>query len=181
MSEADSRVRHFALAIALVATAASAQQKPPPPDPCAAAESRQFDFWIGDWDVLDKSGKRVGTNRIAAIYGCVLHESWKAGAFEGQSFNRHDRARGVWHQTWVDSGGNLLLLEGGLRDGAMVMSDRGLPGKRDAARINEIAWTPGPDGTVRQHWRASGDGGKTWKDVFDGRYVRSSRSQPRGP
>jgi hypothetical protein len=25
---------------------------------------RQFDFWVGDWDVLDPAGNVVGTNKI---------------------------------------------------------------------------------------------------------------------
>jgi hypothetical protein len=154
-------------------------QTPPAPTPCTQAEVRQFDFWIGDWDVFLPDGKLAGTNRIAPLYGCVLHESWKTPRGEGQSFNRYDTVRGVWHQTWVDSWGSLLLIEGGLKDGAMVMSDASLPGKKDQALINEIAWTPNADGTVRQHWRASRDGGKTWTTSFDGKYVRSSRAQPR--
>ncbi|CAN5170593.1 hypothetical protein BH11PSE14_BH11PSE14_24070 [soil metagenome] len=34
---------------------ADAQRKRPPP-PCASAEHRQFDFWLGDWQVFDKTG-----------------------------------------------------------------------------------------------------------------------------
>jgi hypothetical protein len=152
----------------------------PPAAPCSAAQGRQFDFWIGDWDVFAPDGKLAGTNRIEAIYGCVLHESWKSATVAGQSFNVFDADRGVWHQTWVDSTGSLLVIEGTFRDGTMAMSDAMLPGKRDAQQLNEILWTPQADGSVRQHWRASADGGKTWKTSFDGRYVRSSRPQPRG-
>jgi len=148
-----------------------------PPQPCSAPESKQFDFWIGDWDVYGPKGKIAGTNRIDKMYGCVIHESWKSASIEGQSFNAYDADRGVWHQTWVDSGGTLLLLEGGLRRGAMTMSDRNVPRKKDPLQVNEITWTPNADGSVRQHWRVSGDGGKTWKTSFDGKYMRSSRPQ----
>ena len=148
--------------------------------PCAEPESRQFDFWIGDWDVFDPSGKQVGTNRIAPIYDCVLHESWKATRVsEGQSFNRYDTERAVWHQTWVDNQGSLLLLEGGLKDGTMVLSDATTPRRKPGAAVNEIRWSRNPDGSVRQHWQSSADGGKTWKTEYDGRYVRSSRPQPK--
>jgi hypothetical protein len=158
------------------AIAAAAQM---PPAPCSAAESRQFDFWIGDWDVFTPNGKLAGANRIEAIYGCVLHESWKSATVQGQSLNVFDADRGVWHQTWIDSTGSLLVIEGKFSGGAMTMSDAALPGKKDAKAVNEITWTPQPDGTVRQHWRVSADGGKTWSTSFDGKYVRSSRPQPR--
>jgi hypothetical protein len=165
---------------ALLATGCCAQaQTTPPPDPCAQPESRQFDFWIGDWDVFTPDGKLAGANRIAPLYGCVLHEYWKAARMEGQSFNRYDRARGVWHQTWIDSQGTILVLEGGMKDGAMVLTDATTPGRKPGAALNEIAWTRNGDGTVRQLWRMSKDGGQTWAVAFDGKYVRSGRPQPR--
>ena len=38
--------------LALAPGAASqAQQPPPPPAGCSSPESRQFDFWVGRWDV----------------------------------------------------------------------------------------------------------------------------------
>jgi hypothetical protein len=140
------------------------------PKPCTEPQVTEFDFWIGDWDVYRADGKLAGTNRIARIYGCVLHEAWTTpSGGGGQSFSRFDPKRGVWHQTWVDSYGTLLLIEGGLRDGAMVLTD---------ASGNEISWRKQADGTVRQHWRATKDGGKTWATIFDGKYVRSGRPQP---
>lgn len=172
--------RPFArLAAGLACWCAIAAAAQTPAAPCSAPESRQFDFWIGDWDVFTPNGKLAGTNRIEAIYGCVLHESWKSATVQGQSLNVFDADRSVWHQTWIDSTGSLLVIEGKLSGGAMTMSDAALPGKKDVKAVNEITWTPQPDGTVRQHWRVSADGGKTWSTSFDGKYVRSSRPQAR--
>ena len=169
------------LAGAGCAHAQSTAPTPAPAKPCLDAESHQFDFWIGDWDVFNPKGVQVGTNRIAPIYGgCVLHESWKATkVVEGQSFNRYDPDRGVWHQTWVDNGGSLLLLEGGMKGAEMVLSDAGTPGRKPDAQINEVRWSKNSDDSVRQVWTTSKDGGKTWTTAFDGKYVRSSRPQPR--
>ena len=167
-----------ALLLCAAAGAASAAEPAAPSPHCADPANRQFDFWLGDWDVFNPEGKQVGTNRIALVYGCVLHESWKTPrGYEGQSFNRYDADRGVWHQTWVDNQGTLLLLEGGLKDGAMALSDASTPGRKPGAPLNEIRWTKNDDGTVRQHWQSSADGGKTWKTAFDGKYVRSGRPQ----
>ena len=93
------------------ASAALAQQPAPAPaQPCAAPEYRQFDFWVGDWDVHDPSGKRVGENRITRIHnGCALLEEWRGdGDVTGSSLNLYDKQRSKWHQTWVDSGGNAV-------------------------------------------------------------------------
>ena len=166
-------LRRAAAALGLaIPLAASAQA---PAAPCPAPEAKQFDFWIGDWDVFTPDGKLAGTNRIEKLYGCVLHESWHNAKVQGRSFNVYDADRGVWHQTWIDSTGSLLVIEGALRGGSMSLSDATLPGKKDARQLNEITWTPNADGSVRQHWRVSADGGKTWTTSFDGKYVRARR------
>ena len=180
----------MSVAILLGTPLASAQTTPPlptppapnapPAKPCTSIEKRQFDFWIGDWDVTTPDGKAAGTNLIKPILnGCVLHENWNgAGGFAGQSFNAYDAKRKVWHQTWVDGQGGLLMLEGSFENGAMTLSDKDLPGKADPQAINEIAWTTIAGSAVRQLWRTSVDGGKTWAVAFDGKYVRAAREQP---
>jgi hypothetical protein len=157
----------IAVAVLLLAFAmtASAAEKP---KPCAAPEHRQFDFWVGDWTVTTPDGQHAGDNRIESILdGCAISENWKgAKGGAGHSYSAYDRDRKVWHQTWVDKQGGLLLLEGGLRNGAMVLS--GMQG----ATLNRVTWTPQPDGGVRQLWESSTDQGKHWTTVFDGRYQR---------
>ena len=134
--------------------------------------AREFDFWIGDWDVYGPKGKQVGHNTITDMYGNgMLHEHWHgAGGVEGRSINGYDADRGCWHQTWMDGTGGVLLLDGGLRDEAMVLE---APGQR-------ITWTrltDDPDGAeVRQVWESSEDGGETWTVAFDGRYRRREAS-----
>jgi hypothetical protein len=148
----------------------------PAPAACAAPEYRQFDFWVGDWDVLDPAGKLIGTNSITREYdGCVLQEHWEAHGPRkqtGSSFNTYHAAAGKWHQTWVDSAGGFLLLDGGLVGQSMVLGGEML-GRRGLR--HRITFTPMPDGRVRQFWESSPDGGKTWNVAFDGTYVRRQR------
>jgi hypothetical protein len=144
--------------------------------PCSAPAHRQFDFWAGEWEVRDPEGAVVGRNRITHLFGgCALREEWEgASGFQGTSLNVHDAARGGWHQTWVDAAGSLLLLDGGLRDGTMVLEGtapaREAPGQQTRHRISWSLLDGDPD-RLRQRWEASADGA-TWETVFDGRYSR---------
>ena len=130
---------------------------------CQAPEYRQFDFWVGEWTLTTPDGKTAGTNRITKIAnGCALLEEWTgATGLTGKSLNIYDASRKVWHQTWVDSSGTLLQIEGTFANGVMRME----------SKSDRITWTPEPDGP-RQVWEQTGDGGTTWKTVFDGRYHR---------
>jgi hypothetical protein len=100
-------------ALAAVTLLFAIQPPAAPPPECKAAEHRQFDFWVGDWDVVPNGkpaapGQKPSRNTIVKSHGgCVLVENWDAGTQTGQSFNIYDRSRGQWHQTWVDSNGGL--------------------------------------------------------------------------
>jgi hypothetical protein len=144
---------------------AGAQQR----KPCIADAFRQFDFWVGNWQVFDPSGKRVGSNRIERAHGgCALIESWQGnGGLSGTSLNIHDRSDGQWHQTWVDSSGTRLSLSGGMEGQRMVMKSAA----SNTGHVNRISWEPLVGGKVRQLWETSADGGKTWVTAFDGLYV----------
>jgi hypothetical protein len=139
--------------------------------------ARDFDFWIGEWDVFGPQGRRVGTNSIAPLFGgSAISERWRGnGGVEGRSLNAYDAHTGRWHQTWVDSTGGLLLLDGGLVDGSMVLRGTAPPDGGGAPERQRITWTPEPDG-VRQHWESSADDGATWATAFDGHYRRRGGS-----
>ena len=126
-------------------TLAHAEQRPDPRPPCATPEHRQFDFWLGTWDVHTPDGKRAGANTIRlTLGGCVLQENWQgAGGHSGTSYNIYDAPRQRWHQTWVDDEGQLLQLDGTYVDGKMVLV-RG-DGRLDRAR-NQAAHHLAADG-----------------------------------
>ena len=148
----------------------------PPPPACATPDHRAFDFWLGTWDVTAKGQSApTAVNKITMQHrGCVIREEYttKSG-YTGMSMSFYDAAQKKWHQTWMGADGSALIIEGGLDDsGAMVLSNKNTPYYLQGTPINRVTWTPNADGSVRQHWQASQDDGKTWSDVFDGVYVK---------
>lgn len=139
------------------------------PKPCDAPEYRQFDFFAGEWDAYEigTPEKLVGHNTVTPMVGgCALREVYRQNdGLEGESFSLYDARRRVWHQSWVTNSGQLLLLDGGLENGRMVLTgtDRAIDGK--SAVIRGI-WSVVPGG-VREKAERSADGGKTWSPVFD--------------
>jgi hypothetical protein len=145
---------------------------------CDSSGHGQFDFWLGDWNITQPDGSPGGVSNIRReLDGCAVMESYQGG--NGRSLNLYDRARGRWTQTYIDGGGLLLRLAGGLdASGAMVMEDdvRTTPSGR---RLKDrITWAPRADGAVQQTWRQSVDGGATYATVFDGTYRRAEFTPP---
>lgn len=154
----------------LLPSAKMNEQTPTGDDPAR----REFDFWLGRWRVHAPGDELAGRSRIEAEYdGCVIHEQYESvRGFRGESLNIYDAGRRVWHQSWVDNTGALLLLEGGLVDGSMVLEGQVLDARGQAVR-HRISWTPGADGSVRQHWQTA-DASGAWATAFDGRYTRDA-------
>ena len=78
-----------------------------PPKPCGQDAFRQFDFWVGEWDVVfnpdtrpanappPSPGRKPAINVIEKAHdGCVIIENWNDGqGGTGQSFNLYDRVK----------------------------------------------------------------------------------------
>lgn len=185
------RVAFRALSVAVLpllpASELAAQQAPPAganPDsvrtPCRFEPIRkQFDFWIGAWDVHPwaqpgASGARMGTNTIVPdLEHCVLVEHWTgAGGGSGKSWNWYDRNLGNWRQLWVATGGGTLdYTHGEFRDGAMRFRGHTV-GPRGRRIEQRLTFSKIHDDTVRQLFETSADSGRTWTPGFDGRYIR---------
>ncbi len=160
------------LAVLLVAQASlRAQSAPPPP-----TETKQFDFWVGDWTVTTPDGKPAGENRIEKIgAGWGLLENWTgAGGGVGKSLNTWLPEKKQWRQFWVGNGG-ALELAGGLNERGEMVLTGATPTASGGVQVERITWTPNADGTVRQRWEQSTDGGATWTTAFDGLYRRKAR------
>lgn len=140
--------------------------------PCSGSEYRQFDFWLGKWSVETPDGKTAGTNEITQILsGCALREEWTGvTGSRGTSYSMFDARSGLWHQTWVDNGGLLLVLDGKFEDGKMVL--HGTKQSGDSLTVmHEISWEPIEGGRVVQRWTTSRDRGTTWQVVFESIYL----------
>ena len=164
--------RDSILASVLLAVLAATATPPVIAAPCDTQAHRAFDFWLGTWEVRTPDGKLAGVNRIDREYGgCVLHERYTTErGYSGESLNVYDASRNVWHQTWVDTSGTLLLLEGGLHGDAMVLEGQ-TTGKDGTRTKHRITWTANADGSVRQFWESTDATGQ-WTTAFDGRYTR---------
>lgn len=146
------------------------------PHPCQGMpEFSQFDFWLGTWDVRLSDGKRVGTNRITKEQGgCVLVENWTSGrGGTGISLNYYDPDAQQWVQNWVDAGGSLITIRGGLQDDGSMLLEGFIQSVGQAGKhAFRGRWTVLDDQRVEQFFEESQDDGATWSEWFRGFYSR---------
>lgn len=145
--------------------------------PCDSPAHHQFDFWLGDWLVIDMStNELVAYDRVEKqVRGCAVVQSmtWLTDQYRprGQNFRFAGTSTSVlagdkWTMLWVDVGGGSVLLSGTLqKDGSLefitpVARDEGF-GKGQYTRG---VWIPHEDGTVTNTGYL-GDG-KTWQKPY---------------
>jgi hypothetical protein len=145
--------------------------------PCAHQEGfRDFDFWIGEWDVHLANGTPAGSNVIESIErGCALTEHWTSvNGGTGMSINYFDKASGEWVQVWNAESGGQINIRGGLTDDGMALEGYiHYVGNGTTAPFRGL-WTSLPDGRVRQYFEQSNDEGQTWVPWFEGFYTRKN-------
>ncbi len=168
------------LACGAPAIAQTAPQASPPPG-CDTPESHQFDFWVGKWEVHPNGAHLIIAHSLIEkrYSGCAIRENWMPVGKEisggGGSLSLYDSRQRKWRQTWIDSTGTRVDLDGKFADGVMAIT--GLwenftgPGKDALVRMS---YQLQPDGQVRQWGEASSDGGRTWQQTFDFLYRRVS-------
>ena len=136
---------------------------------------RQFDFWVGEWNVFALNGQQAGTSKVERLLdSCVLLENWyTANGSSGKSFNAFNGAKGKWQQYWVDnSGGVTEYMNGRFENGSMIMETEKIQQPNQTFRIMRMTFTPLSKDKVRQHGQSSTDGGQAWKTDFDLEYRR---------
>lgn len=148
--------------------------------PCSKPENRRFDFWIGEWDVYAKNGKKAGDSKITVILdSCVILEEWTSATaqqglvYSGKSFNSYNAATKQWQQTWTDNTGNtteFLRGEAG-KDEIIYYADK-VTGPKGENFMRRLTFTKLEADKVRQHGERSDDGGKTWTTEYDLEYRR---------
>lgn len=141
---------------------------------CQSAPYKQFNFWVGEWEVLDTNSNVIGHNSILKKENnCLIHENWKSTkGFTGESFNYFDSSDSTWNQLWIGQQGNILKLKGKYNDNlkSMVLSDK--HSNPNGNIINEITWTKTEKGNVIQTWKTFNTLEKKEQIIFKGIYQR---------
>ena len=175
-------IRNIGVAVMLAAScAAQAQGNSTKPAPCSEAQQKQFDFWVGAWDLTwpgNSAGEVAhGTNNVSLILdGCVVQESFSGGEampLRGMSVSLFNARSGKWQQTWVDNEGAYLDFVGEFRDGQMTLAREAT--KPDGSKfLQRMVYKNITPTEFDWSWESSMDGGSTWKVVWPIHYRRKS-------
>jgi hypothetical protein len=143
---------------------------------CDSPESRQLDFWIGDWELSYVDDGKAGRSRnrvTKALDGCAIVEEFSGAPgtrLDGRSYSTFDRLTRRWKQTWVDNTGSYLDFTGGVSDGAMTF---GREAQTTSSKfLQRMVFRDVKRDSLKWLWQRSDDGGRTWSTQWEIDYRR---------
>lgn len=148
--------------------------------PCVYnSQYNDFDFWLGEWEVYgnaNKQGPLVGNSKITKEQeNCLIIERWDgAVSSTGTSMNFYDGIKGKWVQHWQSNSGTNISIEGGLKEGSMVLTGKiYYPNtEKNPVRHFRGTWTTIAPSMIKQSFEESIDKGQTWYPWFEGFYFK---------
>ena len=138
-------------------------------------EYRQFDFWVGEWEVRNPNDVVVGNSVIELVVNdCLILENWtNSRGVTGKSMNFYDLQDNKWHQLWMGSNGIPIRFVGEYNSERKSMDYTGKGIGQNGAEVDfRFTFFHVSDNHVRQLWEQSADGGESWVTLFDGQYHR---------
>ncbi len=155
----------------------------PPPPPCQADVYRQFDFWLGDWEVFTSDGAKAGENKITREEnGCLILEKWTSvTGGTGQSYNYVDASTIAgntpqWRQIWVSGAATIDYIGGLNKDSTMVLKGTIAYRNGNTAPFRG-KWSQQKDGSVKQFFEQFNTQTKEWDSWFLGIYRRKKQNK----
>lgn len=131
---------------------------------CCTSEDTAFDFWVGTWTVTNSSGNLEGYNTIdKPNENCILRETYTnaKGEFIGSSNSFYNKQSKKWEQIWIYADGRSLFFTGSKVGNQMILKSSKSKNPAGILEQDIITWTDNVDGTVRQLWERTFDGGNT--------------------
>jgi hypothetical protein len=146
------------------------------PAQCAAnSDSRQLDFWLGDWAVTYPGVSVPSRSKVyLELDKCLMVESWEGGkGHSGKNMFAYSEDDKSWHGMFADNQGRVHVFEGKVAPGAaeFVGPSSGPDGQAFLNRIKVVRMSPNK---VEQTWEKSSDKGATWTMEFRGEYSRAN-------
>jgi hypothetical protein len=138
-----------------------------------STESRQLDFWLGDWTVTYPGMPGSAASKVSLLLDkCLLIESWDGGkGHTGENMFAYGSDDRSWHGMFADNHGRVHMLAGKVAagNGVFLGPSTGPDGRPVLNRVSVVRVSAEK---VQQTWEKSSNNGVSWATEFQGEYSR---------
>ena len=146
------------------------------PARCSTTEDRQFDFWVGEWDVMGTGHRALVAESTITLADedCIVLENWRPfSSGPAHSISVYDHANHHWRQYYAGAGVAPTEYTGALDAAGVLRFD--IDGASPRKRMN---YQRIDANTVRQWGEQYDDSARVWTTTWDLTYRRRGVSAP---
>jgi len=147
------------------------------PGPCATdPQSRQLDFWLGNWTVTAPGSSSTATSKVSlGLDQCLLVENWDGGrGHSGENMFAYSPEEKTWYGMFADNTGRVHVFSDGKVASGMAEFHGTSHGPKGETVLNKVRVVRIDASRVEQTWQKSTDNGATWTTEFRGEYTRAN-------
>ena len=174
------RIIVFALIASSLALTGSASAATGPGTCAADPETRQLDYWVGNWSTTNpgaSSSSAAGSKVSLSLDKCVFVEHWDSGkghvAEKTFAYSPDDKN---WYGMFVDNEGRAHVFTQGKVTSGTAEFDGPSRGPNGEAVLNRLKVVRQGANKVEESWEKSMDNGASWKLVYRAEYTRANPS-----
>ncbi len=150
------------MAIVVIGTAAQSEGEA---EAALPPEARQFDFWLGNWNLAIGSGSSKSQITSFGVGGGIATlENFSNGL--GTSVSIYDTREQKWYQTWFDQDQLLIEVSGEFQNGRMVLTGQETRTTTGVKMSGRESWFNITDNQWDFLYEVSANGGQTWQQNF---------------
>jgi hypothetical protein len=146
------------------------------PARCSSTEDRQFDFWVGEWDVAGTGHRAIVAESTVTLADedCLVLEHWRPFRYgHAHSISVYDHANRHWRQYYAGAGIGPIEYTGALDPEGVLRFD--IDGSSPRKRMN---YQRIDANTVRQWGEQYDDATHAWTTTWDLTYRRRGVAAP---
>lgn len=147
-----------------------------PPRCAANPESRQLDYWLGNWKIgAEGSSGNAHSTVSLSLDKCLVVENWDGGrGHYGQNVFGYSADDKSWYGLFADNEGRVHVFTSGKVSSGSAEFEGTSRGPNRETVMNRVKVIRTSPNKVEQIWEKSSDNGATWNMVFRGEYSRAT-------
>ena len=147
------------------------------PGPCATnSETRQLDYWLGDWTMPNAESGTNTSKVYLSLDKCMFVEHWDNGTGHvTEKMLAYTPEEKNWYGMFADNEGRVHIFSDGKVSSEAAEFHGKSPGTNGEVILNRLRIVRLSANNIEESWEKSTNNGASWTTAYRARYTRAKQ------